>query len=61
MEALAGTNGQTSPFADFSVGGAGQLMSDWQAALATDSQIATMPLEAIQNIRFYERYFPLSQ
>jgi hypothetical protein len=61
MEMLAGTNGQTSPFGDFSVGGAGQLVSDWQTVLATDSQIAAMPREATQNIRFYERYFPLNQ
>jgi prepilin-type N-terminal cleavage/methylation domain-containing protein len=61
METLAGTNGQTSPFGDFAGGNSSQLVSNWQTALAIDSQIAAMPREAIQNIRFYERYFPLSQ
>jgi len=61
METLAGTNAQTSPFGDFTVGDAGQLVSSWLTALATDSQIAAMPPEAIRNIRLYERYFPLNQ
>jgi prepilin-type N-terminal cleavage/methylation domain-containing protein len=61
METIAGTNGQASPFGDFTIGNVGRLLSDWQTVLATDSQIAAMPPAAVQNIRFYERYFPLNQ
>jgi hypothetical protein len=62
MEKLAGTNGQTSPFVDFTSGwNAGELLSTWQTALLNDADIAAMPRQAAQNIRFYERYFPLTQ
>ena len=62
MEKLAGTNGETSPFVDFTTGwSAGQLLATWQTTLLNDPEIATMPRQAIQNIRFYERYFPLPQ
>ena len=60
LELLAGTNGQTSPFVDFATGWtAGELLSNWQTALATNSQLVALPLQARQNIRFYERYLPL--
>jgi type II secretory pathway component PulJ len=39
----------------------GNLLSQWQTVLNTDSQIAGMPRPAIQGIRLYERYFYLNQ
>ena len=62
MEFLAGTHGQTSPFVDFAAGmKPGEILSTWKTALANNPQIATMARPATQNVRFYERYFPLSQ
>lgn len=40
---------------------AGWLLGQWQNMLNTDATINAMPRPAIQGIRFYERYFYLSQ
>lgn len=66
MELLAGTHGQTSPFVDFtgdhdSAPDPNALLATWQTTLTTDSRITAMPRQATQNVRFYERYFALTQ
>ena len=40
--------------------GPGQLLAQWQNAIATDVAIAAMPRPAINGIRLYERCFYLS-
>ena len=68
MEKLAGTNGQTSPLVDYAAAMVpGQLLSTWQTALNgiidpnSPTFDSSMPPQAIQGVRLYERYFYLSQ
>jgi type II secretory pathway component PulJ len=46
---------------NYTTGGPGTLLGQWQTAVQTDAQVLALPLPVRQGIRFYERYFYLNQ